>query len=466
MATALTYLLNNEPLFTPSRLPSLYSDLNLQRTTNPEGFAANVTAWSAALSGLLASAQLPGHSCLSIQLNDVLLDTLRSQKYGRPTGLGCVVDGRIKEGGWIEKGVFLGAQEGIYERGKWRVPGVGEVVRWGLRRLGVLGEGGWDDDGRLKRGEIVVVAALEVVAGKVIKWREEADTGLMGRVWAREEFIREVSKAVGLEGKMDDKDVDVLLTYLQRDRNVLIYNATTIKFRPTNTTTPEPITEEDTAIANLKLTIDNLNTQIMTLEKHITTLQLKAANAVKAKQKHTAMSALRSKTLALRQLEQRQATLQQLEEVGVQIENAAGQVEIISTLQQSAGVLKTLNKKVGDVDKVDDVMAQLREEMEKTSEVQGVLGEELAGNVGAETEVDEEFERMEKAEVEAREREKVESTRRRLEETAAVPVSIEQGRQGVKEMDVDEQLAKSVEKLEGLKLSERDSMTRNEVPAQ
>ena len=478
----LNYLLANEPQFTPSRLPSLYSDLSVQRTTNPEGFAANAAAWTSALTRLALAAQLPSESLFVLHTNEELLSALSSRQYGRPVGLGVVLDNAVKEGKMMSLKTFEGVQEGIYERKSWlRIPSVGEVVRWSLRQIGVLGNDSFDVDGRLRNEKIVVIPALEEVGRRVVQWQSQQGRqgSLTGRILGREEFGKEIAKALDLKSHegIKSEDVDVLLKYLQRDKGVLSYNSTTVKFKSPNTTTPEPITQEDPAIANLQTVITNLTAQVQQLEEHIARLQAKATNAVKNKNNQSAMSALRSKTLATKQLEQRTATLQQLEDAYAQIENAASQVDVVATLKESAGVLRGLNRRVGDVGRVEDVMESLREEMGRTSEVQGVLNEPLAGDGAVvDGEVDEEFEAMEREEVERREKEEAERVRVRLgelerEEGGAVPVpekAKEHGSEADGErMDVDEELAKSVEKMEGMSLGERDKETadRNQLPA-
>src|ERR1700712_2125455 len=94
----LDYLLTHEPLFRASRLPSLYSDLSVQKTSNPEGYAANVTAWTAAIVRAALSGHLtPSQKLLVLHTGEELLDTLVSEQYGRPSGLGCVLDECVRE---------------------------------------------------------------------------------------------------------------------------------------------------------------------------------------------------------------------------------------------------------------------------------------------------------------------------------------------------------------------------------
>ena len=84
-------------IFGRARLPSLYSDFTLQRSSNPDGFAANTAAWidvlgKAAQAGLLPA---PGndHDTLSIRTGENLLQSLETKEWGRPLALGTVIVG-------------------------------------------------------------------------------------------------------------------------------------------------------------------------------------------------------------------------------------------------------------------------------------------------------------------------------------------------------------------------------------
>jgi charged multivesicular body protein 7 len=395
-----------------------------------------------------------------LQTNDALLSALSSVRYGRPTGLGVVLDRGVATGKVMRTADFRGAEGSIYEKG-WlkslKGVSVGDVVRWSLRSIGVLSSNTFDKDGGLRMGECVLIDALEDVAGKVMRWWEgRGDKTLTGRIFSREEFVRHISPVLGLGGtSLGKEDLELLLLHLQRDKGVLSYNETTIKFRPQNTTTPEPITPEDTSIANLHLLITNLSIQITQLETHIATLQSKAAAAVKASNKRSALSALKSKSLATKSLDKKTATLQQLEQVYTQIQQAADQITIINTLRESAGVLKGLNRQV-DVGEVEEVMDVLREEMGRTGEVHGVLGEGLGEDAAVDGEVDEEFEAMEREERVEREKREAEATAKRLEGIGAGSKVPEQANGVVgKEEDLEKELSSSVERLQRLKLDSK-----------
>ena len=84
-----------------ARLPSLYSDFRSQRTTNPDGYAANVSAWQAALaqagqSGLLPSRSGDSSDLLILKTGQDLLQALESKDLGQPLALGAIIVGNIR----------------------------------------------------------------------------------------------------------------------------------------------------------------------------------------------------------------------------------------------------------------------------------------------------------------------------------------------------------------------------------
>jgi len=210
-------------------------------------------------------------------------------------------------------------------------------------------------------------------------------------------------------------DFDILLRYLSRDKPCLSMSSSTIKLKSTSESTPQPITQQDTDIANLRTLINALEIQVSALTDRITTLDISAREAVAAKRTIQAKSALRSKKLAETTLHTRSATLSQLEETYTAIQTAADQVAIVSAMSASANVLKSLHAEVGGTEGVEEVVDRLRDEMENVDEVGRVLNEANTSKVDEE-DVDEEFAAMERADKEKREKEEAERTAARLAE--------------------------------------------------
>lgn len=150
------------------------------------------------------------------------------------------------------------------------------------------------------------------------------------------------------------------------------------------------------------------------METKIKEYTLAAQNSLNNKNRVLALSALRSKKLAEQNLKQRSDTLLQLDEIYAKLEQAADQVDIVRVMQDSTAALRTLHAQIGGVENVEDVVEELRKEMENVDEVNNIISE--PAQVIDEEELDDELEAMENAEREAEEMKEAEATRRRLAE--------------------------------------------------
>ena len=405
-------------------MPSLYSDLNVQRNSNPDGYSANLTAWQTSFASAALAGQLPNDARVILQTNNDFLDALASPEYGRPSGLGAIIDDSVRTGKMIDMNDFLVSERSIYHH-SW-LPSPWAVLQWSLRQIGLSSGGTYDvSGGRLKAGKLVLVQALEEISNQIIAQQAKQGQTLTDRIMTREDFLHKFLQPFNpLQGSSTwpPKDVEVVLRHLSRDKCILSYTNNTVKFRSSSATSPEPVTPEDASIAKLKTLLQTLQSQVNSLQIRISTLQTTASSAIKspAPNKQIALSALRSKKLAELTLSARLNTLNQVEEVYTQIENASDQVAIISAMRDSATVLRTLNAQAGGAEHVDKVMEDLRDQIGVTEEVGEVLREPLDASTAAsvDVEVDEELEAMEAEERRARE-EKEEAERKAKEEKEA-----------------------------------------------
>ena len=99
----------------------------------------------------------------------------------------------------------------------------------------------------------------------------------------------------------------------------------------------------------------------------------KAQKAVSVKNRVSALAALRSKRIAESSLTQRSQVLSQLEEIYAKIEQAADQVDVVHVMEASSGVLQGLHAEIGGVERVEDVVEELKDKMSKTDEIGDLL---------------------------------------------------------------------------------------------
>lgn len=380
---------------------------------NPDGYNANVAAWNKALGDAARAGVIPAqgnsHHLLNIQAGDELLRALQHPQYGRPTCLPAVFHDAVSKKEMMPLHDYLTAPTSIYKT-SW-VPTPWGVLQWGLRQIGVLGQPGFGD--KLAVGNFVVLKNIEVAAGEILN-QMGSHASAVDRILTRSEFLKRYDKVLNPGAALSSNDLNIILLYLAREKGEISYNAQTIKFKTSSEPRPLPITQEDTAIAQLRDTIAKVNAQIGPLTDKVTSADRAAREAVTAKQMVRAKAALRSKKLAESALAQRTDVALQLEGVYSSLQQAADQVEIVEAMRQSAVALKGLNQKVGGAEGVSGVVDALREEIATVDEISGIINE--AGESVDETEIDDELEALEKAEKEKKEAEEAAKTATRLAE--------------------------------------------------
>ncbi|CAF9914300.1 MAG: hypothetical protein HETSPECPRED_001944 [Heterodermia speciosa] len=434
MSELLQYILSSGEQFRRARIPSLYSDLSLQRANNPDGFSANISAWENALrqaakAGLIPA---PGNSrdTLSLRTGEELLQALTTKEWGRPLSLGTVIVGNIAQvrsdlsvsdpalqdeaverRQFIPRKDFLESPTSVYNR-KWAIR-PWWLVSWTLHQLGLYEKQA--ALGKLPKAQYVIVSNVEEAAAQVIS-RMTGRTNLVDRIYPKHIFAREVSKALGMQSDLTGNDFEVMLRFLARDKGVLAYDDLAVKFKSAG----EPLsqlTAEDRTVASLKSLIADLNLQLTALTVRINSLGEKAQLAVKAKNRVAAMAALKSKKAAENTLSQRYEALGQVEGVYGKIEQAADQVALIRVMEASTGVLRNLHAQVGGVERVEDVVDGLRDEMDKVDEIGQVMEEAGRGeNAVDEDAIDDELQALELQDRTEREEKEAEQTRRKLAE--------------------------------------------------
>ncbi|KAK8052595.1 Snf7 family protein [Apiospora rasikravindrae] len=445
MSELLDYLVQNEQDFRKARLPALYSDFTPLRTINPDGFAANLSAWKRGLASALlaghAPSRSPQRSHFILEIDDNLLRSLETKQYGQPLSLGSVLAEAVATNDMMPLPNFTKSRDSVYYK---RQPGA---------------------SGKMPKGKFVVLANLETGA-KLFDAEARSRTTRFERTFSKPHFRREFEDLLG-EGKvMSEADFDVLVTFLSRDKAMLATDGSIVKIRSADSADGAAITEEDTAIASLKELIEDLNKQTEVLNKRIDELSLNAQAAVVKKNRVAALAALKSKKIAESNLATRYATLNQLEEVAAKVEQAADNVQLVKVMQTSTTALKSLNSQVGGADHVDAVFDRLREQMGEVDEVGNIISE--AGPTIDEAEVDDEFEAMlaeehkkeeeaERVKKEAQQEKEAEETRRRLaelEKLGPVPSTQPEEARKTAEKTPSTTVTAATNNLEGMSLEE------------
>jgi charged multivesicular body protein 7 len=315
---------------------------------------------------------------------------------------------------WIPIETFLNESLSIYEK-SWSLTG---AIGWVWRKLVEYSAGA--DNESLPIGRFVLKSNLEEAAAKILKRAHDVTSPYVGHIYSPETFAQTFSPL--FPRPLSKLDQLVLLRHLSRDKKEIAssYNVPsslsltqTIKFKTPNKALA-PITASDTAIAQLKSVQLSLSEQITLLTTQIETYTQKARDATSKKNRIVALSALRSRKLAESALEKRSDALSKIEQVLHGVEQAAGDAEIIKTLEGGATALERLNREIGGIDRVEKIMDRVRDGVEESEEVGKVIAELGAGRVD-EMEVEEEFDELLKA---AEEEERKKREMERLKEQA------------------------------------------------
>ncbi|KAF8463516.1 Snf7-domain-containing protein [Kalaharituber pfeilii] len=416
--TTLSSLLRAYPLFPRSRFTSLYSDFRPLRTINPDGYFANVSAWESFLRdatrhGLTS----PSHDTLVLTTSTLLLGELATEEEGRPLAIGAVVTESLTTKALIPLTTFLTQPDSIYTQ-SW----ASTITNFVWSRIPIVGETAApvDDsrEGTLKTAQYVVVKNVEEAARAVVKQQAERRSGRVSDVWTIEGFAEEFMNPFG-KGRFTDNDLMVILKYLERDAKEISVSGNTIKFKPPTSPRPTLITATDTTLASLKHTISITHVSLTALTTHSTALSTRAKSFLVCNNRPAALSALRTKKLVEQHIETRAASLAQLEGVLYQLEQAADNATLIRLLSEGGKALKEMNQEVGGVEKVEEVMEQLREAGEDAEEMNRVMNREgLVSEHVDEGEVEEELEELLREEEQRREREEYVKRTKEAEERA------------------------------------------------
>lgn len=409
MYNLLNFILDHEESFqSKRRLSSLYSDFTPQKDTNPEGYNANLAAWKKAFANATYAGAVNG-SRLSIRTGEELGRALMTKQWGRPLALADVIQDAIAKKEMIPLQAFLDAKQSIHQR-SW-LPSPWQLMSWGLS-LGLkqLGLGG---SAKMVDGQLVITANVEKASNAILQRLSGASSNV-DLIYSMEGFRKDFASIFGSDTPLADEDTSILLTYLSRDKHALTYTNTTIKFKSATARQPEPITSQDSTIAQLKTLIAQITTRLPSLQERISQCDVSAREAVAKKQTAQAKVSLRQKKMVEESYGRLSSTLAQLETTFTAIETAVSNVEIMGVMRSSTSVLKNLNQQVGGAEGVDEVLEALREETSKTEEITNLVSE--TGTEGVdEDEVDEEFEAMQQAEREKEEKIKIEAEKKKRE---------------------------------------------------
>ncbi|CAG8452544.1 10623_t:CDS:2 [Ambispora leptoticha] len=286
---------------------------------------------------------------------------------------------------WIFSSIILGSVWWSYER----------VV------TGVKGEP--------NPGKYVVMSILAEAAERVSKHHAKiAIHGITDNLYTLSSFKEQYGEAAMPGVKLSDTDWDILLTYLEYDRHILIArawdkeglghkNEVAIKFRAIDDLTRNKLeinTSLEHGILNIKATSEALHKQIENLENQVKVLGGRINNYLRRQQRISAKLALKQKKEIEKILDKRIDSLHTLETILMKMQESVTQREIVEAFDVGATTLQNVLSGSGvTFDSVQDTMDKLEDVLMAQNEIDEALTTANETILTSTTEEDEELER-------------------------------------------------------------------------
>lgn len=379
--------IRNNTHFSNSRLNSLYSNFENLSQLNPEGFEANIQAWSNLLISLIQSENTQGSKLSIGSRNPNIAQILALPVLGQPKGLGIVLDELVDRKvlipySWYKNSTHsviaqMSHQDSLvhyFQPSKW--------LQWGVHMLG-LGKfrsrntsGNLIDERYISWSTLCEIGNFYLQAIRKTINNGTRSSGLFDKTTLHD-FIKK-----NIDPNLSTIDFEILLLYFSRDIEACttrVYEGVTyIKFEDVEAT-DGLINEEDIGIVNLKSTIvklenrnEELGAKILSISEMMKQM-IQSKNIINEKQINVRLrNMLLTKRVFLTSLEKTSNALNQLTTTLLKINDATSNKFIFDLLSQSSMVLKTLNDSI-DIGKVDDLQIELQENYDQTELISDAL---------------------------------------------------------------------------------------------
>ncbi|KAJ3895708.1 Snf7-domain-containing protein [Lentinula edodes] len=351
------------------RLQSLYSDFSEQKRSNPASYQANVDWWRRTLETYVSEG-FHGSNRLVLKAGQQLVDNFRVEGVGKPICFHAVLVSIQFLPTLLPLTTFISLATSLYSS-KTRsyltvIPSlflsyvVAKPLWWALEQVGVVGEDSlassvsstFSSLGSATHktntqwyGDYVLLHLVERAGNEILESQRLKNTGPSDALYTFDSFRTEFAECViGSDSKdkmtMSELDMKVILRYLERDKGVVMVENGVVKFIEDDA--EAEISGVDRGILELKTAVANLHAQIEGLQKKIDLCAQKAGEALKLKRKSIALSYLRSKKQLDELLTKRLSALSNLEGTLIQVEGAAGDIEILNSYRASTATLRSI----------------------------------------------------------------------------------------------------------------------------
>lgn len=376
-------VIRSNPHFPKSRLNSLYSNFENLKHLNPEGFEANIQAWSNLLTGLIQSGILRDSQLSINTFNPNISQLLAIPMYGQPKGLGTILNELVQRRILVPYSLYSSATDSFVSimhdsmkftdyisPGKW--------LQWGIQQLGLASTfTSTNKKGELSK-EIYISWSILCSVGQTFINRIQKEINLGTRSSSLFDKVSFYNFMKSIDPGLSHTDFDILLIYFSRDLGICkikqLDSITCIKFLNQEDINNN-LTDEDIGIIKLKSTITAIEIRNEDLEKKVSTMShnmkvlLKNRNSTNETGTNIRLkNMLASRKVIISSLEKSSSALGQLTTTLLKINDATSNKNIFDLLSKSSKVLNALNDSI-NLDDVDDLHIELEEGYDKTDKI-------------------------------------------------------------------------------------------------
>lgn len=389
--------IRNHKSFTPSRLRSLYNDFSNLKLLNPEGYDANIYAWSSLLQ-TLAKKSYFGIFSFSVH-EPALEDLLSLPEYGRPRSLGRVLQ-EMLDAKTIVPGSHFVSHQAKFSLQKDAGYSISPqaLLSWIKKLTGIGQFKSVDSKGKLVSERYIIWNQLAELGSNILKHlQEKMDTGVYSdRLYTghllRQHILDYLGKVI------NPAELEILLVYWSRDERVCLFQRAAdldeaiVKFKLDN------ITSDDIAIANLR---DNaskvakretyLHEKIELTKDSIKALLQEQLKTNETTTRQRVKSLLSTKKLLTKAFTNASELSIQLSTILSKIDDTSNNIATYQLLSQSSQALTSMQSNI-DIDQVIDLKEDIQDQIQTTDEITDALS---APQPASDDEIEQELREME-----------------------------------------------------------------------
>lgn len=378
------------PAFKKTRLPSLYSDFSHLVDSNPEGYDANIQAWIEVFKQCLE--QHTFNSSITLPASELTIK-LSNKELGEPKGLGLVLSNQILRGSLVPWSIYQFTSPNIatslrdyVSPSKWFEKGLARIKTWSFSPT--------DRKGRLVAENYIAWARLVEIGDDVSKKLLQmvaTEGNYTANLFDEDLFAKTVLSIVP---GLSNLDIQVLIVYLSRDMGLVSISRDAQSGTQYIKLGSSSLTDHDISIIKLKSSISGLHRRTTVLENRLDVeipQEIERLLSIKGLEDRIKRVLVR-KAAVKRSLAKSLGVLDQLNSIVEKINEADTNAVLFETMKDAKDVLSVYNSKLS-LEEIDDLQIELDEQVASTNELSAALNNAVTLD---DTEIDEEFARLEK----------------------------------------------------------------------